>query len=707
MFEPPQSLVDAVRDRTLVPFVGAGISVGAVHSLAPDKQFPDWKGLILRLATRLRDEQKATVADQVEDMLPDTMAAAQLALDNLGPGGFRKEMERAFARQRPPVGADLSSARAIWRLQSPFIITTNYDLVLEWPWDATQIQRIHNDDPTHIAGLTDTSSSMRRIWYLHGSIGRIDTVILTTDQYLKLYPDGIKTRTDYQNAFNHFQHLLTTRSFLFLGFSLTEPVLRRKLQDVLELTARAAPIKFLLLRSGEADDAKKKDFFDRYHVQVLEFEDFGDPMIAAIDAIGRAAWPGGPTIFGAGLTMEMEPLVEDLLHRVSGLVVRPDVIARIYNASKPRSWTPALTGGDGITLLREAIVQLAGAVSPAQDGLPPLLDFADRLKSEATEPWLTRLQLWLDDAVEHLAADADARTGLLQLLAAARISAVPDRVQVLVRIRGGPMGSGQWLVHAWSWSGTLVPETLFGVEGKLYKEGSSGEVVYDLFDELEARNFEPERTSIAFIVPNLLACEAIHGWRLPASVASDPPIGATYTVTVRPLERLERAPLIRRRFKKAWDEFKKRAAEMLAVLDANALPPPGGVPAVLLDASAAMKGDLARTLEQQGARCVVLREAPCATALDHLSAVLDTTTPAIVWCQDTTADPADVEKAMRELLQSVPIAGLPRRIRDERAAAFLDQTGNHRGMNLTLIWDDADYLPPEHDPNARARIEAT
>ena len=40
-------------------------------------------------------------------------------------------------------------------------------------------------------------------------------------------------------------------------------MLRRKLEDVLELTAHAVPIKFLLLKAGEADDTKKKELLRR------------------------------------------------------------------------------------------------------------------------------------------------------------------------------------------------------------------------------------------------------------------------------------------------------------------------------------------------------------------------------------------------------------------------------------------------------------
>jgi vWA-MoxR associated protein C-terminal domain len=130
------------------------------------------------------------------------------------------------------------------------------------------------------------------------------------------------------------------------------------------------------------------------------------------------------------------------------------------------------------------------------------------------------------------------------------------------------------------------------------------------------------------------------------------------------------------------------------------------VPAVLLDAAAALDRDLATTLEQHGARCVVLREPPCAAAMDPLRAVVATPTPVIVWWHND-GPPAAIDATMRGLLQSVNVSDLPRRVRDERAAAWRDASGLHPGMRLTLVWDDADYIPPENDPQARAGIETT
>jgi hypothetical protein len=42
MFQPPKSLIDAVRQKTLVPFIGAGMSVGVrVRSLPLERRRQD------------------------------------------------------------------------------------------------------------------------------------------------------------------------------------------------------------------------------------------------------------------------------------------------------------------------------------------------------------------------------------------------------------------------------------------------------------------------------------------------------------------------------------------------------------------------------------------------------------------------------------------------------------------------------------------
>ena len=103
MFQPPQTLIDAVRRQTLVPFIGAGISVGVVHGLSADHQFPDWNGLIARLASRLGAEGKPADAAHTLALLPDTMAAAHSSpsTDSVGRRFWMRWRRRSGANALP------------------------------------------------------------------------------------------------------------------------------------------------------------------------------------------------------------------------------------------------------------------------------------------------------------------------------------------------------------------------------------------------------------------------------------------------------------------------------------------------------------------------------------------------------------------------------------------------------------------------------
>ena len=172
---PPQSLIDAVRNRLLVPFVGAGLSV----SVGPF--FPTWRGLIERLATRLVNEALPAKADAVRAHLAAQRfaEAAELAFDVLTPGRFNPEMVSAFDIAMPS-DANLTTVAALWRLQPGLVITTNYDDVLRWPVlnsrrpyssPGTVPRLAHNDDPDFLREMTTPAAGDQpTIWHLHGSV---------------------------------------------------------------------------------------------------------------------------------------------------------------------------------------------------------------------------------------------------------------------------------------------------------------------------------------------------------------------------------------------------------------------------------------------------------------------------------------------------------------------------------------------------------
>lgn len=704
----PQSLLVALRDGTLIPFVGAGVSVGAVRQLAPELRFPDWKGLIEALADRLVVEGDAAAATAVRDSLAtDAMAAAELAWRSLGRKAFLEVMESLFDRRRPR-GADLSLVSAIWQLRPPFVITTNYDRVLEWPFPVGEVRAIGNDEPSYINALTNPSER-RRVWHLHGSIDRIDTIILTSQQYTSLYPSpNDRKRIDYENAARRFEDVLKTNTLLFIGFSLDEPLLRERLEQVRAVTAQAVPVKYLLLRAGDADAAKTLELRDKYGVQVLEFADFGAPLLEAVQAMRAAAWPDALRLSGPGLTPHMTSLVESLEEACVGVAMAPVDVARLYNAARPSGWPASLPAADPLTQFSEAITSLARAPIPSQGaatGIHPLLSFVDRLKDELVHPALARVQAWMEMAIDTIAIGPAEGALVRQELKRSRAAAQSLPVQILVRIATGGTPNAPWRVHAWAYR-DKEPESLLGAEGIDLASGAEGELVASLVEAMEAREFDPTITSLSFLVPCALANAPVDQWQLPREIADDPPLGATHLVSVRSLDRLSLHRINRQRWKAAWTALVEQGASELRILTPGAPPPPNAVYGEWVDDATARGGALSSALAARSVRCVLLSQAPTTQDLAVLAAVFRTPVPIVLWARDPAIPFAELEHAVRTLVEAGTVADLPRRIREHRAhslAAGASRVGRH----LSLLWDDADYLPPDTEIAAKAGLPTT
>ena len=282
---PPQTLVEAVKNRTVVPFIGTGLSVSVGRKI-----FPDWRGLIELLATRLDSEGLAPDASTVRRYLAAEQfpEAAELAFEKLTPSRFGEVMRQAFD-VAPPDNADLSAVEALWRIRPTALITTNYDDVLRWPVRRAARPRVaHNDDPDLLQQFVTPAPDERPlIWHLHGSVERPGTIILTERQYQRLYGAASEQLKQYAFALQQLRTLIANRTLLFVGFSLADPFVRAQLKEILDVTAAQNPVSFVLLKKGEKE---ADSLLAQQHVQVMEFDDFGPPMVSAIAEIADAAW---------------------------------------------------------------------------------------------------------------------------------------------------------------------------------------------------------------------------------------------------------------------------------------------------------------------------------------------------------------------------------------------------------------------------------
>jgi hypothetical protein len=694
----PESLINAVRDRSLIPFVGAGLSVGV------GCDFPSWAELIKRFAKRLREEGMDAAAAEVDRLLDlnEYTAAAESAVENLTKPRFIQEMQAAFDKQRPRQ-ADLSAVEALWRLAPRLVITTNYESVLEWTYERKEeLIKIHNDDPALLNEIDQPSrSKVPMIWHLHGSIKRPDTLILTESQYKRLYGSEGEQIRQYRYALTKLQVLMAQRPLLFVGFSLKDPFVKQQIRKVLALTSHNSPVSFMLVHQSEKEAAKLVE-----HVQAVTFEDFGPPLVALLNEIAESAWGAlFPAIELDNLGAEIKALIEELLPITRGLVLSPVEVSTAYNNHKPPAWPYFPLYGDGVKLLSQAISEIAGAVRQGENGPFPVIEFVREISAKSPQPFRGRLEDWLENAIRKLARDQQD----VQRLRAGfgDTSGQADEAYVLVRISEDTASPGNRRAQAWLFGEQQV-QKIFGDE-RLFSGNDFSELLDELLFCLEQREVNPQKTTLAFLLPRSLMVESVDQWRPPVAMdIPEPPIGASHNVVVRSLDRVmqKRVGL---RLRERWNEWKIHADGPLAVVGLDQLDAAAQFAAVWLETGQTGGTTFVERLYRKKVLCAIMANAPPGVPeepnRDLFNSLLKAGIPVILWLRKPlSSNPAEVRAMVQQLIEHDAAKLLPQRVLEKRREASESEGGDHFGACLTLLWDDWEHLPPDENPANRASV---
>jgi hypothetical protein len=178
--ELPRSLIEELRTHRVIPFAGAGVSVAARLKRDNAPAFPSWTGLLQKAAVSLREEMKPADAKYVEAVLgvdpPEVLNAARRAKEALHTSLWSRLLVECFALKKGAVEpGSLALGRAIWRLGSPLVITTNYDNVLHW---AAPPDLIRSAGPSR-TGTVWLSFAEARTSSLRSGISTVTSTILS------------------------------------------------------------------------------------------------------------------------------------------------------------------------------------------------------------------------------------------------------------------------------------------------------------------------------------------------------------------------------------------------------------------------------------------------------------------------------------------------------------------------------------------------
>jgi hypothetical protein len=281
----PRELVEAVRKHQAVPFVGAGVSMGVKRGM-----FPSWSELLEGLIQRMKEEslpESATMEVRQRIAQGDFLTAAELSFKELGAYRFNRFL-RERLRVRQPRDLDLSVVQALWGLRPPVVLTTNYDDVLLWGREDAEPLSNDQDDELNLMDA-QASPDTPRVWYLHGTIHRLATLVLAGADYKRLYGDSSQpvSYSQYTNALVRLREWIRSKPFLYMGFSFSDPYVLKQLEHVIGITKGRQVPSFALMKKGQLD---RGALWPKYNIQLVEYEDHGPPLAEFLRGLAQAAF---------------------------------------------------------------------------------------------------------------------------------------------------------------------------------------------------------------------------------------------------------------------------------------------------------------------------------------------------------------------------------------------------------------------------------
>jgi predicted ATPase len=278
----PQNLINAVKSKSLIPLVGAGVSM-SIQDTSHKRVFPSWKELLERAATRISEQGNIEVAEGIKSMLRLNryQTAAELARDGLvGRLWVNFFNENFLVRNEKILPESLALPKAVWTLSNR-VITLNYDKVLRLAApDPANVIELDNSSITQLADFNGVESSFPRLWHLHGRIDSPQHIIFTEESYISLYSSN-----KHEAALDVLRSTCREKTLLFVGCSLDDADLLQQISNTHTLFAEHTGPHYALVRNQDRAAIQSK--LNHLPIILVGFEDYGAPLLDLVLEISR------------------------------------------------------------------------------------------------------------------------------------------------------------------------------------------------------------------------------------------------------------------------------------------------------------------------------------------------------------------------------------------------------------------------------------
>ncbi|MCB2141125.1 SIR2 family protein [bacterium] len=242
--------VQALRDQNAAIFAGAGLSIPS--------GIVDWKGLLRGIAKDLGLD-----VDKEDDLI----TVAQFHVNERGGRhGINQTLIDEFSRR----SAVTENHKILSSLPIRTYWTTNYDTLIE---ESLKVARKKADVKVTVESMATTTPRRDAVVYkIHGDISLPHKAVVTKEDY-ELYDT---TRHLFSMA---LQGDLVSKTFLFLGFSFSDPNLNYILSRIRGLLGENRREHFCLMRKVQRSDFRKQADFQyaqaKQNLQTRDLKRYG------------------------------------------------------------------------------------------------------------------------------------------------------------------------------------------------------------------------------------------------------------------------------------------------------------------------------------------------------------------------------------------------------------------------------------------------
>jgi SIR2-like domain len=264
----PKRLLEAMRARMLVPFVGAGISKKSLPT-----KFPNWSEMVSDLSNAAKDTGaiSASVNTQILSLIKSgKYLMAVEALKELLP----EDLYRSYLQQRflyTDKEIDLTTQHLLLRIANRIVMTTNFDRLLEdaFAKEYKKAPSAATYREPHTVQATLQNLSIARnplIFKLHGDIDDVSSIVFSERDYRRIMFDS----QGYENVMTT---IFLNYVVLFVGFSLVDREILMHIERLRHRMGYFSEPHFALVPQSRTGDVERMRFRKDYGIEIIEYSD--------------------------------------------------------------------------------------------------------------------------------------------------------------------------------------------------------------------------------------------------------------------------------------------------------------------------------------------------------------------------------------------------------------------------------------------------